>query len=49
MLWIVAIVFTALWVFGDLAALTLGGVIHIEIVMTILIMVIRVLQGERVL
>ncbi len=49
MLWTVFIVLLVLWALGLLTGYTLGGVIHTLLVIAIIVMLIRVIQGRRLL
>ena len=44
----IAIVLLILWVLGLVTSATLGGFIHILLVMAIIIMLVRIIQGRRV-
>ena len=48
MLMNIAIVLLILWVLGLVTSATLGGFIHILLVMAIIIMLVRIIQGRRV-
>lgn len=49
MLWTVAIILIVLWLLGLVTSYTLGGFIHILLVVAIIIILIRVIRGEKVL
>ena len=49
MLWTLAIVLTVLWLLGLLSSYTLGGLIHVLLVIAIVIVLVRIIQGRRVL
>ena len=49
MLWTIAVILIVLWVLGLVSAYTLGGFIHILLVLAIIVILIRVIQGRRVL
>jgi len=49
MLETLAIVLIILWVLGLVSSYTLGGFIHILLVIAIIMIVLRVIQGRRVL
>jgi hypothetical protein len=49
MLWALAGIFFLLWLFGFVTAHTFGGLVHILLVVAIIVIVIRVIQGRRVL
>lgn len=47
MLWTIAIVLLVLWVLGLVTASAVGGFIHILLVLAIIAVVIRVIQGRK--
>ena len=47
MLWTIAVVLIALWLFGQVTAYTLGGFIHILLVIAVISVAIRLIQGRR--
>lgn len=47
-MWTLALVLLALWALGTLSSTTLGGLIHILLVVAIVVILIRVIQGRRV-
>jgi Family of unknown function (DUF5670) len=49
MLWTVAIVLVVLWAVGLVTSYTLGGFIHILLLLAVAVMVVRLVQGRRVL
>jgi hypothetical protein len=49
MLETLAIVLILLWILGLVSAYTLGGFIHILLVIAIVVILIRVIRGRRVL
>ena len=49
MLMTLAIVLLVLWVLGLVTSSTLGGFIHILLVVAIIIVLVRVIQGRRIL
>jgi hypothetical protein len=48
LLWTIAVVLLILWLLGLVSSYTLGGFIHILLVLAIIIILIRVIQGRRV-
>lgn len=48
MLETIAIILIALWLLGMVSAYTLGGFIHILLVIAIIVILIRLIQGRRV-
>lgn len=47
MLWTIAVVLAVLWLLGMLSSYTLGGFIHILLLLAIVAVLIRVIQGRR--
>lgn len=47
MLWTIFVVLLILWLLGLVSSYTLGGYIHILLVVAIVIVIIRVIQGRR--
>ena len=48
MLETIAVVLVILWLLGMVSSYTLGGVIHLLLVLAIVVILIRVIQGRRV-
>ena len=49
MLWTIAVVLLILWALGLVTSYTLGGFIHILLVLATIVILVRVIQGRRVL
>ena len=49
MLMTVVIILVALWLLGMLTAYTMGGLIHILLVIAIIVVLVRVIQGRKIL
>ena len=47
MLWKLAVVLLILWVLGLVSSYTLGGLIHILLVVALVVLAINFLQGRR--
>jgi len=47
MLWTIAVILFVMWALGLAAAYTVSGFIHILLVMAIVIVLIRIIQGRR--
>jgi hypothetical protein len=47
MLWTIAVVLAVLWLLGLVSSYTLGGFIHILLVLAIVVVLINVIQGRR--
>jgi hypothetical protein len=48
MLYTLAVVFVILWLLGQLTAFTLGGYIHILLVVALVMMLVNIIGGRRV-
>ena len=49
MLWTIAVVLLILWLLGLVSSYTMGGFIHILLVIAIVLVLLRVIQGRRVI
>jgi Family of unknown function (DUF5670) len=49
MLWTVFVILMVLWLLGMVTSATLGGFIHILLVLAIVVVLIRVIQGRKVI
>ena len=49
MLWTLAVLLLVLWGLGLVTSYTMGGFIHILLVVAIVVVLIRVIQGQRVI
>jgi len=49
MLWTLFMILLILWALGMVSAYTMGGLIHILLVVAIVVLLIRVIQGRRVI
>jgi len=47
MLWTICIILLALWLLGIVTSYTASGLIHILLVVALVIMAIRLIQGRR--
>ena len=48
MLWTIAVILIVLWLLGLLTSYTMGGLIHALLVIAIIVVVLRLIQGRRV-
>jgi CBS domain containing-hemolysin-like protein len=48
MLWTIAVILFVLWALGLVTSYTLGGFIHLLLVLALVVIVIQVIQGRRV-
>jgi hypothetical protein len=49
MLWTIAVILVVLWGLGLVTSYTIGGYIHILLVLAVIVALIRVVQGRRIL
>jgi hypothetical protein len=47
MLWTIAVILIVLWALGLVSSYTMGGFIHILLVLALVVIVINVIQGRR--
>lgn len=47
MLWTIAVILLVLWALGLVTSYTLGGFVHILLVVAIVVVLIQVIQGRR--
>jgi hypothetical protein len=48
MLWTIAVILIVLWLLGLVTSYTMGGLIHALLVIAIIVVAIRLIQGRRV-
>lgn len=49
MLWTIALIFFILWALGLATSVTMNGLIHVLLVIAIVVVLLRVIQGRRAL
>ena len=49
MLWTIAVILLVLWLLGLVSAYTLGGFIHVLLVIAVVVILINFIQGRKVL
>jgi len=47
MLWTICVILFILWLFGFIGGYAAGGLIHILLVVAIIVLVVRLIQGRR--
>jgi hypothetical protein len=47
MLWTIAVILLVLWLLGLVTSVTVGGFIHVLLVIAIVVVLLRVIQGRR--
>lgn len=48
MLWTIFVILLVLWLLGMVSSYTLGGFIHVLLVVALVVLVINLIQGRRV-
>ncbi len=48
MLWTIAIILGVLWLLGFVSSYTMGGFIHILLVLAVIVVIFNLIQGRRV-
>ena len=48
MLWTLAVILLVLWALGLVTAYTMGGLIHILLVVALVVVLLRIIQGRRI-
>jgi len=48
-LWTIVAILVVLWLVGMLTSTTLGGVIHVLLVIAVIVIIVRLLQGRKVI
>jgi hypothetical protein len=48
MLWTIAVVLLVLWALGMVSSYTMGGFIHLLLLLAIIVVLIRVIQGRSI-
>jgi hypothetical protein len=49
MLWTIAVILLVLWALGLVTSYTMGGFIHILLVVAVVVVLIRLIQGRKVI
>jgi hypothetical protein len=49
MLWTICMVLIVLWLLGMVSSYTMGGLIHILLVIAVIVMLLRIIQGRRII
>ena len=47
MLWTIAVILTILWLLGLISSYTMGGFIHLLLVLAIIVVLFNIIQGRR--
>lgn len=49
MLWTICVILIVLWLLGMVTSYTMGGLIHILLVIAVIMFLVRIIQGRRAL
>jgi hypothetical protein len=49
MLWTVAVILLVLWALGLVSSYTMGGFVHVLLVVAVVVIVVRLIQGRRII
>jgi len=49
MLWTIGVILLILWLLGLVSGHTMGGFVHVLLVIAIIVVVVRLIQGRKVL
>ena len=48
MLWTVAVILLVMWMLGMATSYTISGLIHVLLVLALIVVLVRIIQGRRV-
>jgi hypothetical protein len=49
MLWTIAVILVILWLLGLVSSYTMGGFIHILLVIAVIVVLVNIIQGRRIM
>jgi len=49
MIWTIVMILLVLWLLGLVSSYTMGGLIHVLLVVAIVVVLLRVIQGRKIL
>lgn len=49
MLWIIAVILIVLWLLGLVTSYTMGGFIHILLVIAVVVVLVRIIRGQKII
>lgn len=49
MLWTIAVILIVLWLLGLVSSYTMGGFIHILLVIAVIVIILRIISGRKVI
>ena len=47
MLWTIAVIMIVLWVLGMVSSYTMGGLVHLLLVIAVVMVLVNIIQGRR--
>jgi len=47
MLWTIAVVLAVMWLLGLVSSYTMGGFVHVLLVLAVVVVLLRIIQGRR--
>jgi hypothetical protein len=47
MLWTLAVILVLMWLLGMITSYTMGGIIHVLLVVALVVVLVRIIQGRR--
>ena len=47
MLWTIAVVLTVLWLLGMVSSYTMGGFVHLLLILAVVVVLLNLIQGRR--
>jgi hypothetical protein len=48
MLWTIAVILVILWLLGLVSSYTMGGFVHILLVIAVIVVLVNIIQGRRI-
>ncbi len=48
MLWTIAVILIILWLLGVVTSYTLGGFIHVLLVVAVIVVLLRIIKGQKI-
>jgi hypothetical protein len=49
MLWGIVVLLIVLWLLGMITSYTMGGLVHVLLVIAIIVVLVRIIQGRKIL
>ncbi len=49
MLWTIAVILVVMWLLGLVSSYTMGGFIHILLVIAVIVVLVNIIQGRRIM